>query len=316
MIHNIVNISGGKDSTALALLACERETENVRFVFADTGHEHPETYKYIKYLSGELKQRSGAEIEHVRADFSDKFAARREFVAKVWDERGADPSRLQSALDALKPTGNPFLDLCMLKGVFPTSKRRFCTEHLKHKPIQKQIVDPVLESGCTALIQWHGVRADESASRAKMPEKDVEFGQWEPDPQGYLIYRPILKWTAKDVFAMHRRHGVKPNPLYKKGMYRVGCMPCIHSRKAELRAIAKQYPEVFDHLANMEAQVKTVSYHDMGTFFAADKTPGCDVERSHAMAVKEWATGGDQIDLIELIEGGGPACTSVYGLCE
>ena len=55
---NVVSISGGKDSTALALLAIERETKNLHFVWADTGHEHPQTYEYVEYLSGELKRRA------------------------------------------------------------------------------------------------------------------------------------------------------------------------------------------------------------------------------------------------------------------
>lgn len=38
-IHNVVSMSGGKDSTAMALLAIERGVENLHLVFADTGHE-------------------------------------------------------------------------------------------------------------------------------------------------------------------------------------------------------------------------------------------------------------------------------------
>ncbi|MDD1998083.1 phosphoadenosine phosphosulfate reductase family protein [Pseudomonas putida] len=48
--HNIVSVSGGKDSTALLLLAVERGAENLEAVFADTGHEHPQTYEYVRYL--------------------------------------------------------------------------------------------------------------------------------------------------------------------------------------------------------------------------------------------------------------------------
>lgn len=34
--HNIVSVSGGKDSTAMLLLAIERGAENLQAVFADT----------------------------------------------------------------------------------------------------------------------------------------------------------------------------------------------------------------------------------------------------------------------------------------
>ena len=29
-------------------------------------------------------------------------------------------------------------------------------------------------------------------------------------------YRPILDWTADDCFEMHRKHGIKHNPLYEQ----------------------------------------------------------------------------------------------------
>ncbi|WP_209286280.1 phosphoadenosine phosphosulfate reductase domain-containing protein [Marinobacterium alkalitolerans] len=41
--YNIVSISGGKDSTATLLVALARDVSNLSAVFADTGHEHPET---------------------------------------------------------------------------------------------------------------------------------------------------------------------------------------------------------------------------------------------------------------------------------
>ena len=83
-IENVVSISGGKDSTAMALLAIERETENLHFVCADTGHEHPMTYEYVDYLSDELESRCGVGIRKVRADFTDKVIKKRETVANKW----------------------------------------------------------------------------------------------------------------------------------------------------------------------------------------------------------------------------------------
>jgi hypothetical protein len=75
-IINVVSMSGGKDSTAMALLAIERGVENLHLVFADTGHEHQQTYDYIEYLRGAL----GREIHTVRADFTEQIAKKREYI--------------------------------------------------------------------------------------------------------------------------------------------------------------------------------------------------------------------------------------------
>jgi 3'-phosphoadenosine 5'-phosphosulfate sulfotransferase (PAPS reductase)/FAD synthetase len=73
--HNIVSVSGGKDSTALLLLAIERNTPNLQAVFADTGHEHAQTYEYVQYLNDQVFP-----IKIVRADFSKQIAGKREYV--------------------------------------------------------------------------------------------------------------------------------------------------------------------------------------------------------------------------------------------
>jgi 3'-phosphoadenosine 5'-phosphosulfate sulfotransferase (PAPS reductase)/FAD synthetase len=49
----VASISGGKDSTALALLLKQHEVPHVR-VFADTGFEAPETYAYLDLLRERL----------------------------------------------------------------------------------------------------------------------------------------------------------------------------------------------------------------------------------------------------------------------
>ncbi len=127
MIANIVSVSGGKDSTATLLVARAWEVSNLSAVFADTGHEHPETYEYVHYLEDKI----GIPIRWVRADFADRIAAKRKFVAEKWPEKGVPQSIVDSALSVLHPTGNPFLDLCLWKGRFPSTRVRFCTEELK-----------------------------------------------------------------------------------------------------------------------------------------------------------------------------------------
>lgn len=326
---NIISMSGGKDSTATALVAIERGTENLRFVFADTGHEHRHTYEYIEYLEGRL----GITIDRVKADFSRQIAGKREFIKAKWAEHGVPDSHISRALEVLQPTGIPFLDLCLWKGRFPSTRRRFCSEQLKHMPINQY--QQAHSAGHKAVINWQGVRRDESASRANLPERDVEFGTWEPEPSGMLIYRPILDWKAEDTFEIAKRHGLAPNPLYMQGMGRVGCMPCIHATKGETFEIARRFPKELERLAEWELLVSDAAKRGASTFFDArtvqrhlgmekitSENVGQVSPESHGvMQYVEWSKtgrGGRNYDLIKAVEltEDVPMCSSSYGLCE
>lgn len=328
-ITNVVSMSGGKDSTAQALLGIEQGADNLRFVFADTGHEHTQTYEYIDYLESRL----GIKIECVKADFSRLMAGKREFIKTKWAEHGVPQSQIDAALEVLKPTGIPFLDLCLWKGRFPSTRRRFCSEQLKHIPLNNYMEELLTEH--KAVISWQGVRRDESASRANLPERDVEIGQWEPEPSGLLIYRPILDWTAADTFAIAKRHGLEPNPLYKQGMGRVGCMPCIHATKRETFEIARRFPEEMERLAEWERLVGMAAKRGVSTFFDArivqrhlglppitPENVGQVTAETHGVKQYiEWSKtsrGGRQYDLIKALEIDEelPMCQSQYGLCE
>lgn len=52
-IRHIVSLSGGKDSTALAIYLRDR-IPNLEYVFCDTGEELPETYEYLERLESFL----------------------------------------------------------------------------------------------------------------------------------------------------------------------------------------------------------------------------------------------------------------------
>jgi 3'-phosphoadenosine 5'-phosphosulfate sulfotransferase (PAPS reductase)/FAD synthetase len=393
--HNIVSVSGGKDSTALLLLAIERETENLQAVFADTGHEHPQTYEYVKYLNDKVFP-----IRTIKADFTERIAKKAQFVSEKWkpslmadipgvpgrweyigpgapagteivvDEDGEDrldwerpeqppdprdpyapqsshvwkwhpaippragateaeaEEKIQRALAVLKPTGNPFLDLCIWKGRFPSTKARFCSEELKRNPITDQVHNPLINQGID-VVSWQGVRADESENRRNLPERECKVVDADTGAELWN-YRPILTWTAEDAFAMHRKHGIEPNPLYKQGMGRVGCMPCIHCRKDELLEISKRFPEEVARVAEWERIVGEASKRDRSTFFATAQLAGpqqtsdgdeVTLEEHGIWQAVEWAKtsrGGRQYDIFR-VEGeqeSAPLCTSIYGLCE
>ncbi|EIT7644431.1 phosphoadenosine phosphosulfate reductase family protein [Escherichia coli] len=322
---NIISVSGGKDSLAQWLVGIE---SGVHFlpVFADTGHEHPQTMEYLDYLENRL-----GPVKRVKADFSRQIEGKRKFIAEKWpvslvEECGMSPGeaaeRINCALEILKPTGIPFLDLCMWKGRFPSTKARFCTFDLKHEPVRTQVVLPALNE-FDEVISWQGVRAQESPARAGLPA-------WEEDADntpGLHVYRPILNWTHEEVFAFARRHGIKPNPLYQQGCSRVGCMPCIHARKSELAEIFSRWPEEVKRVAEWERLVAACSRRGNSTFFPSTHDPRRAERRIDIITVdaygiesyRDWAMttrGGTQFDLLASVNDKS-VCSSVYaGVCE
>jgi 3'-phosphoadenosine 5'-phosphosulfate sulfotransferase (PAPS reductase)/FAD synthetase len=168
-VFHLVSVSSGKDSDATLLLALQRfGRERVRAVMCDTGNEHALAWEHISYLEGHLR----IKVEVLRANFDAEIAAKRRFIAN--DQRtGRDPRgrRLRwsnkakrRALAELHPSGNPFLDLCMWKGRFPSRKAQFCTQELKTAMLV-QHQQALVEQG-HRVVSWQGVRRDESRTRA------------------------------------------------------------------------------------------------------------------------------------------------------
>jgi len=134
-------------------------------------------------------------------------------------------------------------DLARRKGIFPSRQRRYCTDLLKMQPLARYLA--TLDDPVSAV----GIRAGESEARSKLTE-------WEwSDGLDCEVWRPLLAWTVADVIEIHRRHDLAPNPLYLRGAERVGCWPCIMSRKSEIRLIADTDPARIDLLRDLEAEV-------------------------------------------------------------
>lgn len=302
---NLVSVSGGKDSTVTLALALERrEPETVRAVFADTGNEHELTLEHVDYL----RTRFNIEIVTLRADFSEQIARKRRYILDKWPEKGVPSATCERAAALMVPTGIPFLDLCMWKGRFPSRMRQFCTEFLKTVPLTEHAID-LIDDGHT-VISWQGVRRDESRNRSDAPMFDRVGG-------GLFIYRPIVTWSAADVFAYHAARGIESNPLYRMGMGRVGCMPCINCQKNEVMEIDRRFPEHIDRIEEWEAIVGSVTKRGHSSFFPAPDDGRGALRGDNIREYVEWAKtsrGGRQYDLEKMLPP--PACSSSYGLCE
>lgn len=306
----VVSVSGGKDSTATALLAIERYgRERVRLVHADTGNEHELTESYVReYMPRAL----GLPVEIVKADFSDDIARKRRYVGEKWAAKGVPPDTIEAALSVLHATGNPFLDLCVAKGRFPSPRAQFCTGELKRRPLDAFMLR--LMSGGETVESWQGVRRDESLNRRNILAREAAA-------EGWFIERPIADWTAQSVVDFIRSQGLDLNPLYSLGADRVGCMLCINAMKAEISNAARRFPGHIEKLRRWEEIVSASSKRGFSTFFY----DGTDAEESDAETFERlridarvlWAKtsrGGEQYDLMKSAPP--PACSSSYGLCE
>lgn len=313
MIKHVVSTSGGKDSQAVLLIALENcPLGSVIPIFCDTGNEHQAVYDHLSYLEQEL----GISITRLKADFSKQIMHKRMFIARDQRKGRKNGKRLRwsnkakrRALENLYPTGNPFLDLCMWKGRFPSRKAQFCTEELKRNMAVGFQID-LVDAGYQVL-SWQGVRRDESLNRrnAKKIER-IGGGIW--------TFRPIVEWTAMQVFEFCAKRGIQPNPLYKQGMGRVGCMPCINVNKAELKQIALRFPEAIEEKARWEKKVALCSKRMAATFIPAPGMSNREAAKKTIWTVVEWAKtshGGRQFSLLDGIDEP-TACSSVYGLCE
>lgn len=98
-IRHIISLSGGKDSTALAIYMRDRISD-VEYVFCDTEKELPETYDYLKKLEVYL----GKPIKYLKHD-----------------GRGFDELLLTR------------------RGFLPSPQVRWCTELLKIKPFERYL---------------------------------------------------------------------------------------------------------------------------------------------------------------------------------
>jgi len=164
-------------------------------------------------------------------------------------------------------------NLVRSRGVFSSRVIRICTQELKVFPLAKFMRATQDVHG--EIVNAVGIRSAESKSRSKMTEEE-----WS-DTFDCEVWRPLIAWTEQDVIDIHHRHGLAPNPLYLKGATRVGCWPCIFSRKAEIKLVAKLSPERIDTIRRLEVDVSAAAaargsahpeYGSVRTFFAGKVT--------------------------------------------
>lgn len=142
-IKHVLGLSGGKDSSALALYVQETRPDiQVEYFFTDTGYELPETNEFIDKLEAKL-----GHIHRLNAGSQNGIEGRGELEFS----------------SLLRRNGN-FL---------PSQRDRWCTVELKLKPFERW-VDAFIAQGYS-VKNYVGIRADEPNRSGFMTiEKPIE----------------------------------------------------------------------------------------------------------------------------------------------
>lgn len=216
----VCSISGGKDSTAMALNLLEQGYTPNDFtrIFFDTGWEHEQTYTYLDYLETII-----GPIQRF----------------KLHVEKNPEYANSIDQIENMLGFESPFVRLIYKKRIFPNGRIKYCTDSLKLK-LAKQYYDSL---NCD-YVNLVGVRAEESIKRSK-------YTEWEYNNRfDCYTHRPLLHWTEKNVIDIHHRFNITPNPLYLRGWNRVGCYPCIYSNKKEISKLEAGRVEVIKIIEN------------------------------------------------------------------
>ena len=271
--------------------------------------------------------------EHITKNFTTVFCdtgwehpLTYEYIHRIADKLHLDLVTLKSK----KYDG--MVDLARQQKKWPSPRVRSCTGELKTKPMIDYILDEVRDN--TLIVQ--GIRAAESARRAKMSAQCTYFKHYF-EPYGYDkngkpkkhtyrskdvrafrekfaddLLRPVFDWSAQQVINSILAAGLEPNPLYRMGYKRVGCWPCVMSVHRDVLNIARQNPERIEQIAVLEREIGS-SYFVSGVIPARAITSGEKYGNIYDVVryVKWQNATGSLFD-----DDTATSCMSYYGLCE
>ena len=212
-MRHICGISGGKDSSALAIYMRDK-VPDMEYFFCDTGAELPETYAYLAKLEMVLGRR----------------------ITRLNAEKGFDH----------------YFEI--FRGALPSPQMRWCTTHLKIKPLEKWV-------GEEDAVSYVAIRADESNRKGYVSTK----------PNIRAVF-PFVKDGVDHAGVLKILEDAGINlPEYYEWRTRSGCYFCFFQRKAEWVGLADRHPDLFKRAVAIEQKILKdagvsgdVSFESMG----------------------------------------------------
>lgn len=207
--RHIVPLSGGKDSTALAIYLSRSYPEaSFEYVFADTGAELPESYDYFERL------------EHVLGRKVTRISA--------LEMLGVEEKQGRSAFDVVLYEH--------FSGFLPNPASRWCTRMLKILPYERHI-------GSARAYSYIAIRADENRQGYVGGGKPVLLSE-EPNIVPVYPFKDDGVLIA-DVQQILDDSGLGL-PAYYEWRSRSGCYFCFYQQVAEWQGLMERHPVLYE----------------------------------------------------------------------
>lgn len=259
-----VGVSGGKDSQAAAMAT---------FGYLDgIGHAGPRLLIHADLGLVEWKD-SLPVCERLAATIGVELAVVRRKqggLMEQWETRWrSNVSRYDN------------LSTVTLVPCWSTPRMRFCTSGQKTSQIHSELKRRFKGKPIISVV---GVRRDESRQRAhaEIADQDRSTRVW--------TWRPILDWSAAEVFAAIDAYGLEPHPAYREfGLTRVSCRFCIMSSLPDLVTASAQ-PETHGLYRQMVDLECRSTFGFQGARWLGDIAPhllGRDLRDGLAMAKEQ-----------------------------
>jgi DNA sulfur modification protein DndC len=147
-------------------------------------------------------------------------------------------------LEICRNPSKTFLEMVERRGMFPSPQQRQCTSDLKRGPITRTIRGLVAERkargerGWNLVVNCMGMRAEESASRAKLDTLKLSQANSVAGREWY-DWLPVHDWPVGDVLQTIADAGQQPHAIYALGMSRFSCVFCVMASEADLKTAAR-----------------------------------------------------------------------------
>ncbi|MHA0048570.1 phosphoadenosine phosphosulfate reductase domain-containing protein [Deinococcus sp. PEB2-67] len=134
---------------------------------------------------------------------------------------------------------------------FPQASNRQCTSDLKRGPIEREVRRYAKARGLLRIVTCMGLRAAESAGRAKAQPWRLNAGQ-SIAGRTWHEWLPIHELSTPDVLRTVADAGQQLHPAYALGNERLSCVFCIMASAGDLRNGALQNPDLYARYVEME----------------------------------------------------------------